>query len=191
MTGRPIQINHLNNLGRKNLMEEINKGDKKRDLLQILKLIIFLQDLRIDIRKDIDIDSIVELFLLCDKNSSIFSFLLQYMSSTSKHSRSDSIAHRRTQSGKISAIPPKIEITQEKMAATPNTVSSAQPTADRMLPYQRLVTPMPIPGAPGALFFDRKDVTAFADRYEAMCTLHLVTGRDILAVLRNYCAGTY
>ncbi|OJD20442.1 hypothetical protein ACJ73_08223 [Blastomyces percursus] len=158
------------------------KDDKKQDLLQVLKLMIFLQDLSIEFQKDIDLDSIVELFLLCDKKPLVYSFLSRYMSS--KHSHSDSIAHRRTQSGKISAALPKID-TKEKMANTPSTTPSTQPAPDNMLSYQRLVMPMPIPGAPGAPFFDGKDVTAFADRFEAMCTLHFVTGRDMLAVLRN------
>ncbi|OJD12287.1 hypothetical protein ACJ73_09381, partial [Blastomyces percursus] len=84
------------------------------------------------------------------------------------------------QSGKISTAPSKIEVGKEKMT-TPNTASSGQPTPDSGLPYERLVIPMPIPGAPGASFFDGRDVTAFVDRYEAMCTLHFVAGSEALA----------
>ncbi|OJD28112.1 hypothetical protein ACJ73_00482 [Blastomyces percursus] len=47
--------------------------------------------------------------------------------------------------------------------------------------------PMPIPGAPGAPFFDGNNATAFVNRYEAMCTLHAVTGLDALAVFRSHC----
>ncbi|OJD21862.1 hypothetical protein ACJ73_06797, partial [Blastomyces percursus] len=165
--------------------EQERKRGKEDDILQVMKLLNFLQDLRIEPQKNTDLDSIFELFLLCDRKPLVHSFLSRYMSS--KHSHSDSIAHRRSQSGKISVALPKID-TMEKTANTPSTTSSSQPAPDNMMSYQRLVMPMPIPGAPGAPYFDGKDVTAFADRFEAMCTLHFVTGRDMLAVLRNYCA---
>ncbi|KMW68401.1 hypothetical protein BDDG_12798 [Blastomyces dermatitidis ATCC 18188] len=47
--------------------------------------------------------------------------------------------------------------------------------------------PMPMPGTPGALFFDGKDVTTFVNRFEMMRTLHHVADID-LPLLQNYCS---
>ena len=80
------------------------------------------------------------------------------------------------------------------------TAPSAQhvptPSAAQVVPpYQhvpvqmvgRYMVPMPLPGQPGALYFDGQNVTEFLERFEEQCQEHNVDRADRFRKLPRYC----
>ncbi|OAT08193.1 hypothetical protein BDBG_16975 [Blastomyces gilchristii SLH14081] len=84
--------------------------DGKKALSQLLRFLLFLDDLNLP-RKDLHVDvENVDLFLLCEKNPLVYSLLNQRVSP--KHPHSDST---------VDTPVPKKEVSNEKMAAADST----------------------------------------------------------------------
>ncbi|EEQ84369.2 uncharacterized protein BDCG_01174 [Blastomyces dermatitidis ER-3] len=95
--------------------------DGKKALSQLLRFLLFLDDLNLP-RKNLDIDSAVDLFLLCEKNPLVYSLLNRV---SPKYSHSDSTVNTPV---------PKKGVSNDKMAAADSTSTTPATTPAAGMP---------------------------------------------------------